>query len=984
MKKIISIAAIFISFNIYCPTVAKQNQDGRFLRGEKYTQFTVESTDADFYVSPNGNDNWSGTLAAPNKDNTDGPFATINRAKDAVGKLKAKIYKPKEEAVDPRYQGSSHKFGEGKDILVLIRTGDYKFESTLVFSSVDGGERVETNLPTGAFEYHKLKDYFVTYAAYPGEHPAIIGGSEINGWKEEGNGIWSSKVDVVNLDEFFVNGERQTLARHPNDGFLSMAEQPTDPTWFKFNEGDIKNWDGIENGRVRMKVRWTSKNVGISNVKENDQVLYLDEATEDMLYVPPIYYIENVEALMDRGGEYFFNQKEGILKVMPKSEVEDMKNAFAVIPNISELINVEGTPENPVRNLRFYGLGFAITASGGESTINLEYAKNCELLNNKITNVSSHAILIGLGCYNNLISQNEISNVKKGIGIINSGSPHPVRWEDINSDNVISYNKVENMQLQSGGIATRNAIRSVVSHNYVTGTSSYGITVGSWPNVEESIDGSHLVEYNNVSFTNQGRDDEGGMAVYGMSHGSIVRNNLIHDVTPAETNENVGLFFQNMAKDWTVTDNIFYNLKQGELKYCAAYPIDNIYEDNFVIETPSVEPEKIIVGNPKFRYSNINIIANNEYTTGKPVTITAIVQNNGGTGINNVRLYINGKVVQNQKFALIKGNKRTIQFTYKFSDPGEHNVAIEDTPYSKISISGKSLYSLYNNLTASHTELPIGDTILINTVVQNVRNEDRTEEVNCMVDGEVFATQKMKLQSGESKNVEFNISLREGKHTVSVGDQAPINIRFYQYERIDISNNDLLQYCSGTAKPCKFQVENNHYEITASGTDFLHAEDSYGAIYLQKAISKDFIATVKVIEFGDGVSDWFRAGIFVRNDISKSNETEKGSYGGFLMFSTPKRHGAQWDQFGDGSTHNTKSFNYKKDQPFPVWLKVIREGNVFTGYYSYDGETWTLSRKSTPLPKLGATMDIGLAGGTNDQRPSLVVFEDFTLIVEKK
>ena len=151
MKKVISIAAIIILFIIYNLTVAQQYQDGRFLRGEKYSQFTVVSTDADFYVSPKGNDNWSGTLADPNKDKTDGPFATIKKAKDAVGKLKIKIYKLKEVAVDLRFKGSLHNYGEGKDILVLIRDGNYKFESTLVFSSFDGGERIETNLPTGAF-----------------------------------------------------------------------------------------------------------------------------------------------------------------------------------------------------------------------------------------------------------------------------------------------------------------------------------------------------------------------------------------------------------------------------------------------------------------------------------------------------------------------------------------------------------------------------------------------------------------------------------------------------------------------------------------------------------------------------------------------------------------------------------------------------------------------------------------------------------------
>ncbi|MEI6500564.1 MAG: hypothetical protein WCP21_05995 [Armatimonadota bacterium] len=44
---------------------------------------------ATLYVSPKGNDAWSGKLAAANKDATDGPFATLTRARDEVRKLKS-------------------------------------------------------------------------------------------------------------------------------------------------------------------------------------------------------------------------------------------------------------------------------------------------------------------------------------------------------------------------------------------------------------------------------------------------------------------------------------------------------------------------------------------------------------------------------------------------------------------------------------------------------------------------------------------------------------------------------------------------------------------------------------------------------------------------------------------------------------------------------------------------------------------------------
>lgn len=43
---------------------------------------------ADFYVAVNGLDAWSGQLPAPNPRGTDGPFATLARARDGVRQLK--------------------------------------------------------------------------------------------------------------------------------------------------------------------------------------------------------------------------------------------------------------------------------------------------------------------------------------------------------------------------------------------------------------------------------------------------------------------------------------------------------------------------------------------------------------------------------------------------------------------------------------------------------------------------------------------------------------------------------------------------------------------------------------------------------------------------------------------------------------------------------------------------------------------------------
>jgi len=42
-----------------------------------------------FYVSPDGNDDWSGGMSQPAADKSDGPLATLTGARDKIRKLKS-------------------------------------------------------------------------------------------------------------------------------------------------------------------------------------------------------------------------------------------------------------------------------------------------------------------------------------------------------------------------------------------------------------------------------------------------------------------------------------------------------------------------------------------------------------------------------------------------------------------------------------------------------------------------------------------------------------------------------------------------------------------------------------------------------------------------------------------------------------------------------------------------------------------------------
>ena len=71
----------------------------------------------------------------------------------------------------------------------------------------------------------------------------------------------------------------------------------------------------------------------------------------------------------------------------------------------------------------------------------------------------------------------------------------------------------------------------------------------------------------------------------------------------------------------------------------------------------------------------------------------------------------------------------------------------------------------------------------------------------------------------------------------------------------------------------------------------------------------------------------------------KVYETEPGSLGSVLIFTTPKLSGIQWDEFGDDCMHQAGDRQIRESiNPFPVWLKLARHGDAFTGYTSYDGQ----------------------------------------------
>jgi len=103
-----------------------------------------------FYVAPNGNDEWSGRLPTPNARRTDGPFATLHRARDAIRELKR--------------QGKFPKNG----VIVEIRGGVYELSTPIELTAEDSG------LPNAP----------IIYRARKGEIVRLLAGKQVTNWQK--------------------------------------------------------------------------------------------------------------------------------------------------------------------------------------------------------------------------------------------------------------------------------------------------------------------------------------------------------------------------------------------------------------------------------------------------------------------------------------------------------------------------------------------------------------------------------------------------------------------------------------------------------------------------------------------------------------------------------------------------------------------------------------------------------------------------------
>lgn len=278
----------------------------------------------DIYVSPQGNDDQNGSAEQPIK--------TLQKAKDLAASYAGK-----------------------QEVNIILEDGTYYLDETLVFNFKDSG----------------TEEFPINFRAAHEGGAVISGGKELSlNWQPYQNGIYRASVDGdVNIDQLYINGQRQRMARFPNaiegknvfDTWELIHTKEPDPKNDPLNPDRIALWSNPEGAYVHAmhSALWGDMH-WLVNGKNEDGSLDLEGGWQNNRPSPMhLRYrmVENVFEELDVPGEWFFNQAEGTLYYYPLEEI-NLASAKIEIVRLKHLIEFRGTKEKPVRFINLQGLVF--------------------------------------------------------------------------------------------------------------------------------------------------------------------------------------------------------------------------------------------------------------------------------------------------------------------------------------------------------------------------------------------------------------------------------------------------------------------------------------------------------------------------------------------------------------------------------------------------------------------------------------------------
>lgn len=484
-------------------TTMSAKLDGTSLSGLLTSPPATRTT---FHVSPVGDDNWSGLLPAANAQRNDGPFASIERARDAARR-------------------------KGGQSIIAMGSGDYYLARPIVFDARDAG---------------------LIITARCNETPVLHGGPLLRNWTEQADGRWTAPLRLPSgegVGDLFVNGTRQTGARFPNapvDGdprkgwlFAAKCEPPIGPwqgnTRFCFHPGDLPALGNATLltadivGGFQPGSQWGNDTLPVVSIDAVNRTVDTKGTSYFFTAEGSRYFLSGTEALLDAPGEWWYNPAiRQIRYIAADRSFPDAIVVAGVLPTFFRLAGADGMT---VSGLQFrdgapQGSGKLGTDTRGFGAIRIEGTNRVKLLGNVIEN-------IGVGIHvtesqDVLIAGNAIGNAA-GNGIYvgtTYGSFGKSNGARILSNHIHDVGQV---YYETAGISFQATDDIRIAYNLIENLAQFGIGGGSAWGLQDAVHDA-VIEHNVIRNANQRTADGGAIKLMGEQGdplNSIISYNLV-------------------------------------------------------------------------------------------------------------------------------------------------------------------------------------------------------------------------------------------------------------------------------------------------------------------------------------------------------------------------------------------------------------------------------------------------------------------------
>jgi len=526
----------------------------------------------DLYVATNGNDAWSGTPVEPNAGRTDGPFATLERAREEIR----------------RRRGGG---ATAEAVTVHVRGGMYPRDTLFELTASDGGT---AQAP-------------IVYRGYRDEKVHLIGGREITNFRritdpailerldEAARGrVWQAALKKLGVSDFgdavapgrrlelFFNDQPMTLARWPNEGFVKIADVAGGkPITVHGIQGDAVGRFVYEGDRP---ARWAKEDdIRLHGYwfwdwsDAYEKVESIDPRHRVISTLPPYHhygyrkgarwYALNLLTELDEPGEWYLDRRSGILYFWPPAPIESARTYVSVLDRMMLLKDASYVT---IRGLILeLNRGTAVMVEGGShNRINA-----CT-----IRNIGGTAVVISGG----------VDNGVAGCDIYNIG------------ESGVSLTGGDRRTLTpSGHFAVNNHIHhySRAARTYRTAVSTAGVgnriahnLIHDAPHMAIGLNGNeHVIECNEIHTVCMDTDDAGAfyMGRDWTWRGNVIRYNYFHHIGRFHGDVGVqSVYLDDWASGSTVFGNVFYKAGRGVL---IGGGRNNTVENNIFVEcTPAV------------------------------------------------------------------------------------------------------------------------------------------------------------------------------------------------------------------------------------------------------------------------------------------------------------------------------------------------------------------------------------------------------------